>query len=42
MNHAELRGLAIANTDLCAPNTQAFNVWLDTASDKPGGVETCE
>ena len=40
---AELRRLAaVANTGLCAPNTQAFRDWLDTVPDKPGGVDTCE
>ena len=37
-----LQRLAVANTGLCAPNTQAFTDWLNTVSDKPGGVETCE
>ena len=41
-NLANLQRLAIANTGLCAPNTQAFSDWLDTVSDKPGGVPTCE
>ena len=39
---ANLQRLAIANTGLCAPNTQAFDDWLDTVPDKPGGVPTCE
>ena len=39
---ANLQRLAIANTGLCAPDTAAFDDWLDTVSDKPGGVETCE
>ncbi|MYC07557.1 MAG: hypothetical protein F4X57_10380 [Chloroflexi bacterium] len=42
VNLANLQRLAIANTGLCAPNTEAFSDWLDTVSDKPGGVQTCE
>ena len=38
----ELRRLAITHTDLCHPNTQVFNAWLDTVPDQPGGVATCE
>jgi hypothetical protein len=41
-NLANLQRLAIANTGLCAPNDEAFSNWLDTVSDKPGGVATCE
>ena len=41
-NLANLQRLAIANTGLCAPDDEAFDDWLDTVSDKPGGVDTCE
>ncbi len=41
-NLANLQRLAIANTGLCAPDDEAFSDWLDTVSDKPGGVPTCE
>ena len=37
-----LERLAVANTGLCAPDAQAFDDWLDTVSDKTGGVATCE
>ena len=33
--------LAVANTGRCAPDGEAFDDWLDTAPDKPGGVDTC-
>ena len=39
---ADLQRLAIANTGLCAPDTQAFDDWLAGVSDQPGGVPTCE
>ena len=39
---SNLQRLAIANTGLCAPDDEAFTAWLDTVSDKPGGVATCE
>ena len=41
-NLADLQRLAIANTGLCAPDDEAFTTWLDTVSDKPGGVATCQ
>ena len=41
-NLANLQRLAIANTGLCAPDTQAFDDWLAGVPDKPGGVATCE
>ena len=40
-NLADLERLAIANTGLCAPDDEGFSAWLDTVSDKPGGVATC-
>ena len=42
VNLTNLQRLAVANTGLCAPNTEAFTDWLDTVPDKPGGVQTCE
>ena len=42
VNLANLHRLAIANTALCAPDTDDFREWLDTVPDKPGGVPTCE
>ena len=41
VNLTNLQRLAVANTGICAPNTQAFTDWLDTVPDKPGGVQTC-
>ncbi len=41
-NLANLQRLAIANIGLCAPDDEAFDDWLDTVPDKPGGVATCE
>ena len=42
VNMANMQRLAVANSGLCAPDTEAFREWLDTVPDKPGGVETCE
>ena len=39
---ANLQRLAVANSGICAPDTEAFGGWLDTVPDKPGGVPTCE
>ena len=39
---ANLQRLAVANSGICAPNSEAFSEWLDTVPDKPGGVQTCE
>ena len=37
-----LQRLAVANTGLCARDTEAFRDWLDTVPDKPGGVRSCQ
>ena len=42
VNMDGMQRLAVANTGLCAPNTQAFTDWLNTVDNKPGGVPTCE
>lgn len=42
VNMDGMQRLAIANTGLCAPNTDAFSDWLADVPDKPGGVNTCE
>ena len=41
-NLSSLSIIGLANTDICAPDTEAFRDWLDTVADKPGGVQTCE
>ena len=43
-NLANLQRLAIANTGLCLPDTQAFDDWLAGVPDKPGidGLADCE
>ena len=35
-NMDSLQRLAIANTSICAPDTEAFSDWLDTVPDKAG------
>ncbi len=42
VNMDGMQRLAIARTGLCAPDTEAFDAWLETVPDKPDGVQTCE
>ncbi len=42
VNITGLQRLAVANTGVCAPDTEAFREWLDSVPDKPGGVQTCQ
>ena len=41
VNMDGMQRLAIARTGLCAPDTPAFDAWLDTVPDQPDGVQTC-